>query len=100
MRPRAALTVILGVDEERDRSEIARLGLPMLDAEHFQGALAAGYAAAGFVVTVVRSLSTEDLAAWPSSWAGAGVSLSWAREPWPQRVRQAFRRRPPIVVQA
>ena len=67
--PDAALTVVLGVDPRRDRAEVLRLGLPKLDAAHFAGALAAGYAAAGFVVTSVRPLTSEDLLRWPSSWA-------------------------------
>jgi hypothetical protein len=67
--PAAALTVVLGIDPDRDRAEAVRLGLPALDAAHFDGALTAGYAAAGFAVTSVRLLSAEQLAAWPSSWA-------------------------------
>lgn len=67
--PGAALTVVLGVDPERDRAEALRLGLPVLDDEHFEGALAEGYAAAGFTVTSVRALTAEELARWPSTWA-------------------------------
>ena len=67
--PEAALTVVLGVDPQRDRAEVLRLGLPALDAAHFAGALTAGYADAGFTVTSVRALASEDLARWASSWA-------------------------------
>jgi 16S rRNA (adenine(1408)-N(1))-methyltransferase len=67
--PGATLTVVLGVDAERDRAEALRLGFPALTAAHFEGAFAAGYAAAGFTVTSVRALTSEDLARWPSSWA-------------------------------
>jgi 16S rRNA (adenine(1408)-N(1))-methyltransferase len=67
--PEATLTVVLGVDPQRDRAEIQRLGLPVLDEAHFAGALAAGYAEAGFSVTSVRALTSEDLACRASSWA-------------------------------
>jgi hypothetical protein len=67
--PDARLTVVLGVDPERDRAEALRLALPALDERHFEGALAAGYTAAGFNVTSVRALTPEELARWPSSWA-------------------------------
>jgi len=67
--PGAALTVVLGVDPQRDRAEVLRLGLPVLDAAHFAGALASGYAEAGFAVTSVRALASEELARWASSWA-------------------------------
>ena len=65
----AALTVVLGVDPQRDLAEVLRLGLPVMDARHFAGVLAAGYAEAGFEVTSVRAQTSEDLARWPSSWA-------------------------------
>ena len=67
--PGAALTVVLGVDPDRDRAEALRLGLPALDAAHFEGALAIGYGAAGWTVASVRALSADDLGRWPSSWA-------------------------------
>jgi hypothetical protein len=67
--PGATLTVVLAVDPQRDRAEVLRLGLPVLDARHVGGALAAGYAEAGFAVTAVRPLKSEDLARWATSWA-------------------------------
>jgi len=68
-QPGATLTVVLGVDPDRDRAEALRLDLPALDAAHFEGALACGYAAAGFTVTCVRALGLEQLTRWPSTWA-------------------------------
>ena len=68
-RPGAVLTVVLGVDPDRDRAEAARLGLPALDAAHFQGPLSADYAAGGFRVARVRPVSPDQLARWPSTWA-------------------------------
>lgn len=68
-QPGASLTVVLGVDAARDRSEAVRLGLPSLDAAHLNGPLAAAYAEAGFDVESVRPLTPEGLARWPSTWA-------------------------------
>jgi 16S rRNA (adenine(1408)-N(1))-methyltransferase len=67
--PGAILTVVLGVDPERDHAEVLRLGLPVLDEGHLAVPLAAGYADAGFTVTAVRALTSDDLALWASSWA-------------------------------
>jgi hypothetical protein len=68
-QPQARLTVVLGIDPARDRSEADRLGLPVLEAAHLDGPLRAGYAEAGFTVRSVRPLALAQLAAWPSTWA-------------------------------
>ena len=68
-RPRAALTIVLGVDADRDRAEARRLRLPSLDERHLQGALSAAYSAAGFDVTSTRRVGPGELARWPSTWA-------------------------------
>jgi len=68
-RPHAALTVVVSIDPVRDRAEADRLGLPGLDQAHLDGALAAGYAAAGFVVDSGRPVPPGELASWPSTWA-------------------------------
>jgi 16S rRNA (adenine(1408)-N(1))-methyltransferase len=68
-RPGASLTVVLGIDAARDRAEAARLGLPPFDERHLRGALASGNAEAGFAVTSFRTVHSEDLARWPSTWA-------------------------------
>jgi 16S rRNA (adenine(1408)-N(1))-methyltransferase len=68
-RPGAVLTVVLGVDPDRDRAEAARLDLPPLDAAHFEGPLPADYAAGGFRVARVSSITPDQLARWPSTWA-------------------------------
>ncbi len=65
----ATLTVVVGVDPHRDRAEAVRLGLPALDAAHFGGGLAAGYAEAGLTLTSARAVGMEELSRWPSSWA-------------------------------
>lgn len=68
-QPGARLTVVLAIDPSRDRGEAERLALPALDRAHFDGPLAASYAAAGFAIESVRGLTAADLARWPSTWA-------------------------------
>jgi 16S rRNA (adenine(1408)-N(1))-methyltransferase len=68
-QPGAVLTVVLGIDRERDRAEADRLGLPELDEAYLEGDLATGYAAASFAIETVRGLAAPELARWPSSWA-------------------------------
>jgi 16S rRNA (adenine(1408)-N(1))-methyltransferase len=68
-QPGAVLTVVLGIDPDRDRGEIRRLGLPPLTDAHLHDGLTAGYAEAGFTVTTARSLGPGELARWPSTWA-------------------------------
>jgi hypothetical protein len=68
-QPRATLTILLGVDADRDRAEATRLGLPVLAEPHLRGLLATAYAAAGLAVTSIRSAGADELAGWPSTWA-------------------------------
>jgi hypothetical protein len=71
-QPGATLTVLLGIDPVRDRSEVLRLGLGPLVGPFADRGLAshltAGYGAAGFAITSVRSLGPNELALWPSTW--------------------------------
>ena len=68
-RPGALLSVVLGVDPTRDRSEITRLQIPALTETHLHGPLTAAYAAAGFRVTSSVRRDATDLHRWPSTWA-------------------------------
>jgi 16S rRNA (adenine(1408)-N(1))-methyltransferase len=68
-QPGAALTLVLGIDSARDRTEALRLGLPSLDEAYLAGPLAARYAAAGFATLSVCALTADRLAQWPSTWA-------------------------------
>lgn len=70
-QPGASLTVVLGIDEARDRAELVRLGLPAgaAVAPVLRERLHDGYAAAGFEIRSVRALPPRALAAWPSTWA-------------------------------
>jgi hypothetical protein len=68
--PGATVTVLLSVDTLRDAAEARRLGLPVLDDAHVDGPLRAGYADAGFALSSVQAMDTEQLlAGWPSTWA-------------------------------
>jgi 16S rRNA (adenine(1408)-N(1))-methyltransferase len=63
------LEIIIGIDEERDRTEIERLGLPPLTADYLQNILAPRYEAAGFKVVKSGVLSPENWAKIETSWA-------------------------------
>lgn len=69
--PDCFLEIIIGIDEERDRTEIERLELPQLSPEYLQKILRPKYQAAGFEVTESGVLS-------PSNWSK--LETSWARK--------------------
>ena len=65
----ALLEVVIGIDPERDRSELERLGLEPLSLESIDNVLAANYASAGFKI-IERGIRTAS--EWPhleTSWA-------------------------------
>jgi len=76
----AWLEIVIGLDLERDRSEVERLGLPPLSAQVLKEVLTPRYQAAGFEVTETGLLPPSQ---WPllrTSWGqrlrgGAGRSL-------------------------
>ena len=68
--PGALLEVIAGLDSERDRGEIERLGLPFLSTAYIDAVLAPRYADAGFEI-IERGVLTE------SEWTG--LKTSWAK---------------------
>ncbi|HVF48312.1 MAG TPA: class I SAM-dependent methyltransferase [Pyrinomonadaceae bacterium] len=68
--PGGALTVITGLDPDRDRSEIERLGIPTLTPEYLSGSLIPTYRHAGFRLVEHRQLE-------PSEWSR--IETSWAR---------------------
>jgi 16S rRNA (adenine(1408)-N(1))-methyltransferase len=65
----AWLEVILGIDPERDRSEIERLGLDLLSAEFVETILKSRYEAAGFEVLEAGVLPGSDRPEIQTSWA-------------------------------
>ena len=65
----ALLEVVIGIDPERDRSELERLGLERLSLEFIDNVLAANYTAAGFQIIERGILAASE---WPhleTSWA-------------------------------
>lgn len=65
------LEIVIGIDEERDKSEIERLGLPPLTAEYLTKVLTTKYNSVGFEVIESGVLS-------PADWSG--LETSWARK--------------------
>ncbi|HVR99560.1 MAG TPA: class I SAM-dependent methyltransferase [Thermoanaerobaculia bacterium] len=65
----ASLEVVLGIDPERDRTEMARLGLEPMSAAYIDSTLAPQYRDAGFEVMERRVLSDADWSQIHTSWA-------------------------------
>ena len=68
--PGCLLETIIGIDEERDKTEIRRLGLPRLSGEYLRETLLPKYERAGFAVVKSGMLA-------PSEWSC--IETSWAR---------------------
>lgn len=62
---------MIGIDRERDRSEIERLGLPDLTLDHFKNIASSRYNACGFRTLEVRALADDE---WPH------LETTWARK--------------------
>lgn len=69
-RSAALLEIVMGLDPERDRTEIERLALPPISIEYIDRVLAPLYRSAGFEVCERGLLSPVD---WPE------IKTSWAR---------------------
>lgn len=67
--PRARLEVVIGLDPERDRSEMDRLGLPPMSLPYIDSALASRYREAGFEVLARGLLPAADWAKLQTTWA-------------------------------
>jgi 16S rRNA (adenine(1408)-N(1))-methyltransferase len=63
------LEIVIGIDPERDGSEIERLGLPYIDDEYVNGSLVPKYAAFGFELLEHRMLDATEWTRLGSSWA-------------------------------
>jgi hypothetical protein len=63
------LEIIIGIDQERDKSEIEWLGLPHLTAEYLESILTPKYNSAGFEVIESGVLSPTDWSRLETSWA-------------------------------
>lgn len=77
----AYLEIVIGLDRERDRSEIERLGIPELSTEYVDRELAARYRAAGFTVTECGVIAATE---WPH------IETSWAQKLKGGKSRELF----------
>ena len=67
--PGCILEIVIGIDRERDRAEIERLGLPQLSEEYLQKTLLVKYAAAGFEILESGALNPAEWSRLETSWA-------------------------------
>jgi 16S rRNA (adenine(1408)-N(1))-methyltransferase len=67
--PECLLEIVIGIDEDRDKSEIERLGLPPLTAEYLKKVLTPEYQSAGFEVIESGVLSSAEWSRLETSWA-------------------------------
>ena len=69
--PECLVEIVIGIDEERDRTEIERLELPRISSEYLENILIPKYEAAGFEILESGILN-------PSEWSK--LETSWARK--------------------
>jgi len=67
--PECLIEIVIGIDEERDKSEIERLGLPKFSTEYLENFLTPNYRAAGFEITESGILTAADWSKLETSWA-------------------------------
>lgn len=67
--PDCLLEVIIGIDTERDRAEVERLGLPLLSPEYVQAELIPRYKLAGFEILKRGVIAQSDWPKLKTSWA-------------------------------
>lgn len=65
----ALLEVVIGLDPDRDRSELERLEIPELSLQHIDEVLRRNYAAAGFEITERGILPASEWPEFNTSWA-------------------------------
>jgi 16S rRNA (adenine(1408)-N(1))-methyltransferase len=63
------LEILIGVDADRDASELARLNIPVLNDSYFRNVLASRYNSAGFRTVEIRQLSRDEWSKLETSWA-------------------------------
>ena len=63
------LEIMIGIDIERDASELSRLDIPELSETYFKNTLASRYNAAGFKTVEIRQLSRDEWYKIETSWA-------------------------------
>jgi 16S rRNA (adenine(1408)-N(1))-methyltransferase len=67
--PECLLEIVIGIDAERDKSEIERLGLPELSSDYLENDLLPKYRAAGFEVIKSGILDSSKWSKLKTSWA-------------------------------
>jgi 16S rRNA (adenine(1408)-N(1))-methyltransferase len=67
--PECLIEIIVGIDEERDKSEIERLELPRLSADYLANVLIPKYEAAGFKTLESGALDSSRWSKLETSWA-------------------------------
>lgn len=67
--PECLLEIVIGIDEERDKSEIERLELPNLSPDYLENVLLPRYEAAGFEVLTKGVLNASEWSKLETSWA-------------------------------
>ena len=67
--PECLIEIVIGIDEERDKSEIERLELPRLSLNYLEGVLIPKYETAGFEILEKGILSSSDWSKLETSWA-------------------------------
>ena len=67
--PEGVLEIIIGLDSERDRSEIARLGLKLFSTDYVDQELSPRYQAAGFEILERGVLPQSEWSMLQTSWA-------------------------------
>jgi hypothetical protein len=65
----ALLEIVIGLDPERDRTELARLSLPPLTVEHVDSVLVPLYRDAGFEMRERGIISASSWPEFHTSWA-------------------------------
>jgi 16S rRNA (adenine(1408)-N(1))-methyltransferase len=67
--PECLLEIVIGIDEERDKSEIERLQLPQLSSDYLKNILIPKYKAAGFDILETDFLTSSEWSSLETSWA-------------------------------
>lgn len=67
--PDCLLEIVIGIDPERDRKEIERLGLPELSDDFIHGVLAARFRTTGFAMVESKQLTRDEWSQFESTWA-------------------------------
>jgi len=67
--PECLIEIIIGIDEERDKSEVERLELPRLSFKYLENILLPRYKAAGFEILGKGILNSSEWSKLETSWA-------------------------------